>query len=268
MDNLKYFPFYYNRFMDGVRGYDAEFIGIYIMLLCRQAETHRIPKDLEKLSRWMGGVEVLKIENVLSEKFQCDDHGFFNLVMVEVLEEVAKKSESARKSVNTRWEKIRKEYERNTNVSKTYTKSHTNDILIKESKVNEIKVKEKKEGLVNKFTPPPLCEVIEYFNEKGFTQELAKRAFEFYDTANWIDSKGNKVKNWKQKMLSVWLKPENKETQPTFRKLKPEPNEPRRSNQPATVEQIISHFANQPQVSIKLGDYQHLIKKEDTGDPE
>jgi hypothetical protein len=40
------------------------------------------------------------------------------------------------------------------------------------------------------------------------------------------------------------------------------------SNKPATVKQIISHFANQPQVSIKLGDYQHLIKKEDKGNPE
>jgi hypothetical protein len=68
-------------------------------------------------------------------------------------------------------------------------------------------------GEPKKFTPPELFDVIDYFKEKGFPIELAKRAFEFYDTANWIDSKGNKVKNWKQKMLSVWLKPENKTQQ-------------------------------------------------------
>lgn len=126
--------------MDGVRGYDAEFIGIYMMLLCRQAETHRIEKDLEKLSRWMGGVAISKIENVLSQKFLSDEHGFFNVVLVEVLEEVAKKSESARNSVNKRWEKIRAQYERNTNVSETYQKSDTNVILIKESKEKEKKI--------------------------------------------------------------------------------------------------------------------------------
>jgi hypothetical protein len=131
--------------MDGVRGYDAEFIGIYIMLLCRQAETHRIEKDLQKVSRWMGGIAIAKIENVIAEKFECDEHGFFNVVLVEVLEEVAKKSESARNSVNKRWEKIRTQYERNTNVSETYAKSDTKSILIKERKEKEIKVKEKKE---------------------------------------------------------------------------------------------------------------------------
>ena len=126
--------------MDGVRGYDAEFIGIYMMLLCRQAETHRIEKDLQKVSRWMGGVAIAKIENVLSQKFLSDEHGFFNVVLVEVLEEVARKSESARKSVNSRWEKIRAQYERNTNVSETYAKSDTNVILIKESKEKEKKI--------------------------------------------------------------------------------------------------------------------------------
>ena len=131
-------------------------------------------------------------------------------------------------------------------------------------------LEKRKEEEKKKFTPPTIFEVIQYFKEKDFSEDLGKRAFEFYDTANWIDSKGNKVKNWKQKMLSVWLKPENKETpQSTSRTRKPYiPDEPRRSNKPATVEQIINHFANQPQVSIKLGDYQHLIKKEDTGNPE
>ena len=104
---------------------------------------------------------------------------------------------------------------------------------------------------------------------KDFSMTAAGGDFKFSKALQAI-AKGNKVKNWKQKMLSVWLKPENKETpQSTSRTRKPYiPDEPRRSNKPATVEQIINHFANQPQVSIKLGDYQHLIKKEDTGNPE
>lgn len=61
-----------------------------------------------------------------------------------------------------------------------------------------------------KFTPPSLDEVILYFSENGFSAEIAKRAFNFYDLSNWSDSRGNKVKNWKQKMFSVWFKEENK----------------------------------------------------------
>lgn len=241
--------------MDGVRGYDAEFIGIYIMLLCRQAETHRIPKDLQKLGRWMGGVEALKIEKVLSEKFLCDDHGFFNVVMVEVLEEVAKKSASARKSANDRWERIRLECERNANASETQPKTDANGMLIKESKGNERKGKE---GIVNKFTPPELLEVVNYFFLKESNKDDAEKFHDHFTSNGWLVSGKAKMKDW-QASARNWIKNSKKWNKE---------NGTKPSNKPATVEQIISHFANQPQVSIKLGDYQHLIKKEDTGNPE
>ena len=62
----------------------------------------------------------------------------------------------------------------------------------------------------NKFTPPTLLEVQNYFKENGYTLESATKAFNYYDTAQWKDSKGNKVKSWKQKMQGVWFKDENK----------------------------------------------------------
>ena len=34
---------------------------------------------------------------------------------------------------------------------------------------------------------------------------MQKIFFEYFETGNWIDSKGNKVKNWKQKLLT-WNK--------------------------------------------------------------
>lgn len=75
-------------------------------------------------------------------------------------------------------------------------------------------VKDKR--VVNKFTPPQQFEVVGYFIENGYTKELAEKAFKYYETGNWSDGKGNKVKNWKQKMQSVWFKEENKviKTQP------------------------------------------------------
>lgn len=74
----------------------------------------------------------------------------------------------------------------------------------KETKGNKTK------GNDNKFTPPLIIEVIDYFKENGFSEELAKRAFEYYSVNDWKDSKNVAVKNWKQKMLSVWMKEENK----------------------------------------------------------
>lgn len=59
------------------------------------------------------------------------------------------------------------------------------------------------------FVPPEVIEVIEYFKQNGYTAESAKRAFNYYSVAEWIDGRGNKVRNWKQKMQSVWFKDEN-----------------------------------------------------------
>lgn len=58
---------------------------------------------------------------------------------------------------------------------------------------------------------PNLEEVKSFFVENGYAEAVAEKAFLFYSEANWHDSKGKKVRNWKQKMRSVWFKDENKE---------------------------------------------------------
>jgi hypothetical protein len=69
-----------------------------------------------------------------------------------------------------------------------------------------------------KFNPPTLDEVKLYFTENGFSSQAAERAFRGYNVANWIDSKGKPVLNWKQKMNNVWFTDENK--------IKVNPNDP------------------------------------------
>lgn len=59
------------------------------------------------------------------------------------------------------------------------------------------------------FTPPTVEEVIEYFEANGYSKIAAQKAFKWYDDSAWIDSKGNPVISWKQKMQSVWFKEEN-----------------------------------------------------------
>lgn len=69
------------------------------------------------------------------------------------------------------------------------------DINIKEKNIVK---KEKKQ-----FEPPTLEQVTEYAKSKG-RGDLASKFLEYYTVANWVDSKGNKVKNWKQKFLT-WI---------------------------------------------------------------
>ncbi len=46
-----------------------------------------------------------------------------------------------------------------------------------------------------------LIEIEEYIKEKNLSVD-AKQFFDYFEAGNWIDAKGNKVKNWKQKLLT------------------------------------------------------------------
>lgn len=59
-----------------------------------------------------------------------------------------------------------------------------------------------------KFVPPTLEEVNAYISEKGLSVD-GKAFLEYFTATNWIDSKGNKVKSWKGKLL-VWNNFESK----------------------------------------------------------
>lgn len=54
--------------------------------------------------------------------------------------------------------------------------------------------------------PPTVEEVVSYFKDNGFNEELAKRFHAYYQSANWYDQRGNKVNSWKQKAISNWFK--------------------------------------------------------------
>lgn len=51
------------------------------------------------------------------------------------------------------------------------------------------------------FTPPTLEEVENYCRSRNNNVD-AKKFFDFFDAADWVDSKGNKVRNWKQKVIT------------------------------------------------------------------
>lgn len=74
------------------------------------------------------------------------------------------------------------------------------DSVVKDSKEKENK-KEKKPRAKKEFVPPTYEEVLEYAKSRG-REDLARKFFDYFDTGEWIDSKGNKVRNWKQKFIT------------------------------------------------------------------
>ncbi len=79
----------------------------------------------------------------------------------------------------------------------------------KQCKSNAIREEKRREEKKKEFIPPTLEEVKEYFEECGYTEASAIKAFRWYDELSWIDSKGKAVINWKGKMQKVWFTPEN-----------------------------------------------------------
>ena len=58
---------------------------------------------------------------------------------------------------------------------------------------------------------PTLEEIQEYINEKQLDVD-AQRFFDYFEATNWVDSKGNRVKSWKGKLLT-WSSYGNKNNQ-------------------------------------------------------
>lgn len=60
------------------------------------------------------------------------------------------------------------------------------------------------------FCPPTLEEWLDFCREKNLNLEKMRNAYESYGVADWHDSQGNPIRNWKQKILQVWAaKPQN-----------------------------------------------------------
>ncbi len=70
---------------------------------------------------------------------------------------------------------------------------------------NEDIIINKKNKEKNKFIAPTITEVIAYFEINGYPSTHATHVFNYYADANWKDSKGQPVRNWKQKMRGVWF---------------------------------------------------------------
>jgi DNA polymerase III gamma/tau subunit len=88
--------------------------------------------------------------------------------------------------------------------SKSETEANKNKNKNKNENKNENEKENKKEK--KNFEPPTLDDVKNWFVEQGSTAEQGTKAWNYYNEGNWIDAKGQPVKNWRQKMRGGrWL---------------------------------------------------------------
>ncbi|HWR94112.1 MAG TPA: Lin1244/Lin1753 domain-containing protein [Flavobacterium sp.] len=141
----------------------------------------KVGKKLEKCWKFMESLQIISSNNGET----------FNKQLLNFSEKYQIKKEKNKEKIS--------EWRKNQEITENVTsyKKVRNTPKVKESKGKEIK-------------DILLIDVETYFSENGYTLDSAKKFFNYYSVSNWKDSKGNQVKNWKQKAQSVWFKPENK----------------------------------------------------------
>lgn len=89
---------------------------------------------------------------------------------------------------------------------KKQTESITEANKNKNKNENKNENKKENENKKKNFQPPTLEEVSQWFVEQGSTAEAGAKAWQYYTDGDWIDAKGQPVRNWRQKMRGGrWL---------------------------------------------------------------
>lgn len=196
------FLFYPNDYMGGTMGMTFEEKGAYMELLMLQFNRGHMTSH-------MIGQTVGQLWENIKCKFKVDDDGLFYNARLE--EEVKKR----KNFVKSRHNNISGKNQHSQNEGHTpshmdgHVTSHMENENDNEDLDNrELKVagkgvkgenpdKPKKRG----FTPPALEEIKAYCKERGNDVD-PKKFYDYFTAAEWVDSRGNPVKNWKQKVIT------------------------------------------------------------------
>ena len=208
---LPYFKFEPNQWENGnIQMLSREDKGLFIDLCSMYwSRLGDVPLKLAIQKLCAGNATALN--SLCDEKIiEILDGNIFIKFLSEQLNEFEDTSKQNSKNAKEGWEKRRKQKEESERNATALNPQCEND-AIREDKIIEEEIKEdEKKDKIKRFVPPSQIEVVDYFNQNGYSNESAIKAFKYYETGNWKDGKGNQVKNWKQKMQSVWFKEDNK----------------------------------------------------------
>jgi len=184
--------FYTSDFLSGTFSMTNEEVGMYIRLLCLQHQKGKLTeKDMLSICK-------AYVQDVY-DKFELIDGCYVNKRMHDESQKRSNYTNSRRNNAKNK-HMVEHMHEHMHEHMQQHMPKHMENENENEN-INRIKNK--------KCIKPTISEVEDYFLEKGSTVEKAKQAFDYYDVADWKDSKGKPVKNWKQKMLAVWINNSN-----------------------------------------------------------
>jgi len=214
MNKAPAFQFYPSDFLsdENVMLMSNQEVGCYIKLLCFCWKQGSIPDDIDKIAKLCGEDSSAMAQLWESLRLCFSTSITEGRLTNKRLEKERKKqanfrlerSESGKKGAAKRWKK----QENKDKDGSANKQPLANDSSSSSSSSSDIKKKNKKK---KRFIPPKIDEVKVYFDEKGYTVNQAEKFFEYYDSGNWKDSKGNSVISWRQKALAVWMKDEGKQ---------------------------------------------------------
>ena len=201
-----------------------EYVLFYLKLLCESIDHNGKLRFSDDLSY---SDDMLAIITNTDKNITCDaltelnnlgliemlEDGTFYLKQVENMIGQSGQDEHTRESTRQRVKAFR-ERKKQCNTDVTLQKRYSNVTCNGEKEIDididkDIKVGEKRK----RFIPPTLEDVQAYCQERNNKVD-PKRFFDYYEQGGWKDSKGNPVKNWKQKLIT-W---ENKEPKPEPKK--------------------------------------------------
>jgi len=212
------FQFYPSDFLsdENVALMTNQEVGCYIKLICFCWKQGTIPEEMKRIAQLCGETESVMSELWPSLKPCFKSTGNGRLMQPRLDRERKKQKEWRKKSVAggkksaiLRAAKTAIDGEQAGVVQPSDEKClKGGSTLLSSSSSSSIDLKKtsKRKGV---FQPPSLADVLNYFKEKGYSEAAGKKAYEYYNIAGWQDSRGNPVKNWKQKMIAVWFKEEN-----------------------------------------------------------
>ncbi len=145
------------------------------------------------------GIRSADVDKTLSEIssnmsvvfYSCDGSSYYSLYNWNTWQKIDRPSESKIPEFN---EKI---------MQKIFDDNSTNvrRVFVPNKNIKEKEQERKGNRKEKNFIPPSLEDIKKYVAEKQLKVN-AEYFYNYFTEGNWIDSKGNKVKNWKQKILT------------------------------------------------------------------
>lgn len=145
----------------------------------------------------VGRLIIAALEYDICDKQPADLIGKEAILWPMLMSQIDRNKAHYKKICETNRDNVTKRYDRIRSSTTVYDGIQEN--RREQKRTEQKKTEQKRVG--SAFAPPTLEEVRAYVAEKGLSVDPQK-FFDYFTVGHWIDSKGNPVKNWKQKLLT------------------------------------------------------------------